>query len=196
MKVAFGLKAHSGWASLILLGVDNDHFEVIDRRRLELVEEEWAKQPYHAAEELEAKEARQVVKRGISAAHLHAKRTIRDSVKRAEKQGHRIVGCAVLMGESMPDWTVEQILAVHFRMHKAEGVLFREALAAAARHSNLKVVEVPAKTLDECAVQSLGRSSSKLAERISSLGKSIGAPWSKDQKEATVAAMIALKQLS
>jgi hypothetical protein len=196
MKVAFGLKAHSGWASLIVLGVDNDHFEVIDRRRLELVEEEWAKQPDHAAEELEAKEARQVVKRGISAAHLHAKRTIRDSVKRAEKQGHRIVGCAVLMGESMPDWTVEQILAVHFRMHKAEGVLFREALAAAARYAKLEVIEVPDKTLDQFAGQSLGISSSKLAERVSSLGKSIGAPWGKDQKEATVAAMIALKQFS
>jgi len=196
MKVAFGLKAHSGWASLIVLGVDDDHFEVIDRRRLELVEEEWAKQPYHAAEELETKEAQQVVKRGISAAHLHARRAIRDSVKRAQKQGHRIVGCAVLMGASMPDWTVEQILAVHFRMHKAEGVLFREALAAAARHSKLIVVEVPNKTLDEFAVQSLGTSSGKLAERISSLGKSIGAPWSKDQKEATVAAMIALQKFS
>ena len=196
MKVAFGLKAHSGWAALIVLGVDDDHFEVIDRRRIELVEEEWAKQPYHAAEELEAKEARQVVRRGISAAHLHAKRAIRDSVKRAEKQGHRIVGCAVLMGASMPDWTVEQILAVHFRMHKAEGVLFREALAAAARHAKLKVVEVPDKTLDEFAVQSLGISSSKLAERVSSLGKSIGAPWVKDQKEATVASMIALPKFS
>jgi hypothetical protein len=179
-----------------VLGVDDDHFEVIDRRRLELVEEEWAKQPYHAAEELETKEARQVVKRGISAAHLHARRAIRDSVKRAEKHGHRVIGCAVLMGESMPDWTVEQILAVHFRMHKAEGVLFRKALAAAARYSTLKVVEVPDKTLNEFAIQSLGTSSSKLAERVSTLGKSIGAPWAKDQKEATVAAMIALKQLS
>ena len=73
-------------------------------------------------------------------------------------------------------------------MHKAEGVLFREALAAAARHAKLKVVEVPDKTLDEFAVQSLGISSSKLAERVSSLGKSIGAPWGKDQKEATVRA--------
>jgi hypothetical protein len=196
MRVAFGLKAHSGWASLIVLGVDDAHFEVIDRRRLELVEDEWAKQPYHAAEQLETKEARQIVKRGISAAQLHARRAIRDAVKRAEKHGHRVVGCALLMGASMPDWTVEQILAVHFRMHKAEGVLFREALAAAARHSNLKVVEVPDKTLDEFAVQSLGTSQSKLAEQVSSLGKSIGAPWGKDQKEATVAAMIALKQLS
>jgi hypothetical protein len=196
MRVAFGLKAHSGWASLIVLGVDDAHFEVIDRRRLELVEEEWAKQPYHAAEQLETKEARQIVKRGISAAQLNARRAIRDAVKRAEKHGHRVVGCAVLMGASMPDWTVEQILAVHFRMHKAEGVLFREALAAAARHSNLKVVEVPDKTLNEFAVQSLGTSSSKLADQVSSLGKSIGAPWGKDQKEATMAAMIGLKQLS
>ena len=196
MKVAFGLKAHSGWAALILLGVDDDQFEVIDRRRLELVEEDWAKQPYHAAEQLETKEARQVVKRGTSAAHLHARRAIRDAVKRVEKNAHSVVGCAVLMGASMPDWTVEQILAVHFRMHKAEGVLFREALVEAARHSKLKVVEVPEKTLDEFAVHSLGISSSKLAEQVSTLGKSIGAPWGKDQKEATVAAMIALKQLS
>jgi hypothetical protein len=28
------------------------------------------------------------------------------------------------MAEPMPDWTVDEILAVHFRMHKAEGVLF------------------------------------------------------------------------
>jgi len=25
----------------------------------------------------------------------------------------------------MPDWSIEEILGVHFRMHKAEGVLFR-----------------------------------------------------------------------
>jgi hypothetical protein len=37
------------------LGADDTHFEVIERRRIELVEEEWAKQPYHAAEELERK---------------------------------------------------------------------------------------------------------------------------------------------
>src|SRR4030095_1950594 len=196
MKVAFGLKAHSGWAALIVLGVDDGQFEVIDRSRLELVEEEWAKQPYHAAEQLETKEAQQIVKRGISAAHQHAKRAIRDAVKRAEKNGHQVVGCAVLMGESMADWSVEQILAVHFRMHKAEGVLFREALAAAAKHSNVKVVEVPDKTLEDFSVRSLGIPLSKITERLTRLGKSIGAPWGKDQKEATLAAMIALKDLS
>jgi len=33
----------------------------------------------------------------------------------------------------MPDWSTDEILAVHFRMHKAEGELFRDALVRAGR---------------------------------------------------------------
>jgi hypothetical protein len=194
MNVAFGLKAHSGWAALVVLGVTDGELEVIDRRRLELVEEEWAKQPYHAAEQLEIKEARQVVKRGIQAAQKNAKRAVNDVLRRLEKNEHEVVGCAILMGEPMPEWTVDQILAVHFRMHKAEGVLFREALASAARDSKLKVTEVPEKTLNDFAVQMLGKPIKKLNETVASLGKSVGAPWGKDQKEAALAAMIALNK--
>ena len=192
MNVAFGLKAHSGWVALVVLGVTDGELEVIDRRRLELVEEEWAKQPYHAAEQLEIKEARQVVKRGIQAAQKNAKRAVNDVLRRLEKNEHEVVGCAILMGEPMPGWTVDQILAVHFRMHKAEGVLFREVLASAARDSKLKVTEVPEKTLNDFAVQMLGKPIKKLKETVASLGKSVGAPWGKDQKEAALAAMIAL----
>ena len=53
MKVAFGMKAHSGWAALVVLGTRGGDLQVVDRRRMELVEkdeESWAKRPYHAAE--------------------------------------------------------------------------------------------------------------------------------------------------
>jgi len=30
----------------------------------------------------------------------------------------------------MPDWSTDEILAVHVRMHKAEGELFRDVLVA------------------------------------------------------------------
>ena len=46
------MKAHSGWAALVVAGKRDGDFEVVDRRRIELVEDEWAKQPYHAAEDL------------------------------------------------------------------------------------------------------------------------------------------------
>ena len=68
MNVAFGLRAHSGWAALVVLGKQRDELVVIDRSRIELVEETWAKQPYHAAETLEREAAQKLVKRGVDGA--------------------------------------------------------------------------------------------------------------------------------
>jgi hypothetical protein len=192
MKVSFGFKAHSGWAALIVLGGNGSQYEVIDRRHVELVEETWAKAPYHAAEELEPSEARMIVNRGIKAAHKNAKRQMEALLKRTVKNGHKVAACAVLMGAPMPDWSTDEILAVHFRMHKAEGVLFREALLEAAKACELKFVPVPEKELGQFAEKSLQTPLDSLTSKLAALGKSIGPPWGKDQKDAALAAMIAL----
>jgi hypothetical protein len=92
----------------------------------------------------------------------------------------------------MPDWSVDEILAVHFRMHKAEGVLFRDVLAQAAEACDLKLVAIPEKSSLEHAEAALGRKAGSLSQQISALGKSVGAPWGKDQKDAALAAIIAL----
>src|SRR5882672_2975030 len=193
MKVAFGMKAHSGWAALVVLGTRSGELEVVNRRRIELVEDEWAKQPYHAAEDLEAKAARKVVERGIAAARRIAVREMRVAVRQEQERENQVAACAVLVTEPMPDWTVDEIFAVHFRMHKAEGVLFRDALARAATACDLKLLRVPEKQLDELAVQTLRTSLNSLQKTIASLGKSVGPPWGKDQKDASLAAMIALE---
>jgi len=195
MRVAFGVKAHSGWAALVVVGYNDDRLALAERRRLELVDlkdASWAKQPYHAAEGLPTREARQLVERGLAAAHRHAVREMRDALTRVERDGHTIDGCAVLVGTPMPDWSVEEILAVHFRMHKAEGVLFRDALARAANECRQRVVEIPEKELQEYARRALGTNAGTLARQIAALGKTAGPPWGKDQKDAALAAMIAL----
>ena len=192
MKVAFGLKAHSGWAALVVLGKEAGRYVVIDRRRIELVEERWAKQPYHAAEGCKPDIARDLVKRGIDSANRIALRELRSAVKLEEKRGNKVVGCGVLITAPMPGWTVDEILAVHFRMHKAEGVLFRDALAVAAEKCKIAVVRVQEKSLSDEAEKNLKMTSVDLTSTIAMLGKSVGAPWAKDQKEAAAAAMIAL----
>jgi len=93
----------------------------------------------------------------------------------------------------MPDWSVEEILAVHFRMHKAEGVLFRDALVRAARACELRLVEIPEKLLTKNAETALGTPASSLVKEVVRLGKSAGPPWGKDQKDAALAAMVALR---
>ena len=192
-EAAFGLKAHSGWAALVVLGRQGGELNVIERSRLDLVEEAWAKQPYHAAEELEPAEARRVVKRGIDSARRIALRGMRRAVKRTRESGFEIRGCGLLVGAPMPDWSVAEILAVHFRMHKAEGVLFREVLAEAAAACDVKLVAIPEKLLLEHAEAALATKASDLLQQIALLGKSAGPPWGKDQKDAALAAMIALQ---
>jgi len=190
---AFGFKAHSGWAALVVLGRRNGSLQVLERSRLELVEENWAKQPYHAAEGLETAEASKLVKRGIDAARRIALRELRNAVKRTREHGFEVSACGLLVGSPMPDWSVAEILAVHFRMHKAEGVLFRDVLAKAAEACELRLAAIPEKTLPEYAETALGTGASTLSLQVAALGKTVGAPWSKDQKDAALAAMIALK---
>jgi len=181
MRVAFGLRAHSGWAALVVVGEQRDELIVIDRRRIELVDELWAKQPYHAAEELEPGEASELVKRGVDAARRIALREMKVVVKRERNRKNEVVGCAVVAGTPMPDWSAADILAVHFRMHKAEGALFQNALVWAAEKCKLQALRVLEKELISGD------------ERIGGLGKSIGPPWGKDQKDAALAALMALR---
>jgi hypothetical protein len=194
LKIAVGLKAHSGWAALVVIGMADNEFQVCDRRRLELVEPgdaDWAKQPYHAAEDLPPEKARRVVERGVESAHRIAVREMRALVKRTSKAGHEIVGCAVLVPAPMPDWTTAQILSVHMRMHKAEGVLFPAALISAATACDLNAIAIPEKELSARAEQSLGISFAVAMKQVLALGQSVGPPWGKDQKLAALAAMIA-----
>ena len=134
-----------------------------------------------------------MVERGIESASRNAVQEIRAAVERLEAGGHAIAGCAVLMGAPMPAWSVDEILAVHFRMHKAEGVLFRGALARAAEACGLTFFGIPEKQLAEQAERALGIPAGEARKTIASLGRSVGPPWGKDQKDAALAAMIALR---
>jgi len=82
---------------------------------------------------------------------------------------------------------------VHFRMHKAEGVLFREALARAIGACGPRLVAIPEKNLADHAARALGTPEIGLRKTIAMLGKSIGPPWGKDQKDAALAALVALE---
>jgi hypothetical protein len=196
MRVAFGLKAHSGWAVLLALGKRRDALVLLERCRIELVDAAdaaWARQPYHAAEGSSPAKAREIVRRGIEAAQRGAMREMRSALARAGSGGHAACACGVLVGSPMPDWSVDEILAVHIRMHKAEGVLFKSALLDAARACGLQAVAVPERELLQEAEERLGAVTPLLRE-IAALGKTCGPPWGKDHKEAALAALLALQR--
>lgn len=192
MKIAFGLKAHSGWAALVAIGRPHGHLAVTDRRRIVLVEEAWQKHAYHAARKLAPEAAHDRVARAVATSRRLASRELRAAVKQQREAGHDVSMCALLAGGPMPGWSLEEIVAVHFRMHQAEGVLFRDALARGAASCGLNLMEIPEKTLTAQAAESLGTPAPELLRIIAALRAEAGPPWGKDQKDAALAALLAL----
>lgn len=192
MDVALGLKARTGRAVLVALGGTAREPRFVERATLRLLPE-GAFAPYHAAEGLAPAAAQESVRRSIAAAHELATSGIREAASRLADAGHTVRACGVLIGTGMPGWSTDEILAVHVRMHKAEGELFRDVLVAGTRACGLALTTLPDKSALAAAAELLGTDPANLATRLAALGKSAGAPWGKDQKEAAAAALVALR---
>ncbi len=192
MRVAFGLKARTGSAALIALAGDVHEPQLVERSRIQLLPDgAWA--PYHAAEGLDPADARESVRRSIASAHSLATSGLREALRRCADAGHEVCGCAVLVGTGMPNWSTDEILAVHVRMHKAEGELFRDVLVAGARACGLELTTLPDKSALDAAAEMLGLTRTGLDATLAALGKRVGPPWDKHQKEAAAAAIVALE---
>lgn len=195
MRVAFGFRCHSGWAASIALGIERGAYRVLERRRVALIEDEtpeWAGQPYHAADGQPAAQAEATVARGIAQAQRAALAGLRAARERVEGDGHRVVACAVLAPAPLPRWNTAEILAVHLRMHQAEGALYPSVLLQAAAELGIDARRIPAKTLRVDAERTLGVSTDELDRRLAALGKPLGPTWGADQKNATLAALLTL----
>jgi len=170
---------------------------VVERRRLALVDAEdaaWAKAPYHAADGLAAADALDLVTRGIAAAHAGAERALAEALAERQAQGNEVVGCGVLLGSGMPAWSVGEILAVHMRMHKAEGELFRTALALGAERVGLRCIGLRERDVEAIAGEALSLPAAERQRRLAEAGRRAGPPWARDQREAALAAWIALRR--
>ena len=139
-------------------------------------------QPYHAAAGLPFPEAESAVREAIESSRGLALEAMSAVAKVLRAQGHDVDGCGVLMGSGKALPGLDRILAAHPLIHTAEGAMFRDVLVWAARECRLPVTTVREKELDATSL-----------ERIGSLGKLIGPPWTLDQKYATVAALMALE---
>ena len=82
-------------------------------------------------------------------------------------------------------------LGLKARTGRAE--LFRDVLVAGTRACGLALTTLPDKSALAAAAELLGTDPANLAARLAALGKSAGAPWGKDQKEAAAAALVALR---
>jgi hypothetical protein len=182
-RAAIGVRAHSGWAALVAVSGKPGSVHVLDRRRIVIADPKGpgAKQPYHFAEKLELGAAEKHLASCAATSELLALAAFRDVVQALK--GYEIAGAAVLLasGRALP--SLPNILASHALIHTAEGEFFRQIVRQACERLGIRVTGIRERDLGE---------GSALQVEIAKLGKTVGPPWTQDQKTATLAAMMVL----
>jgi hypothetical protein len=167
---------------------------ILARQRVHLVETftyEF-RQPYHTAEKMLLGQAREFILRMQAEAKRHAHRAIKELETRTREQGVKLTRCGLLLASGRPLPNLERILASHALIHTADGELFREAIVHAGGRSGLAMSTVKEKELLDRAAQVFRIKPGALLQRVTEMGRPLGAPWSQDEKFATVAAWLAL----
>jgi hypothetical protein len=193
-RAAIGVRMHSGWGALVAVSNSAGSVEVIDRRRVAITSpgSPGANQPYHFAENLELPEAEKFLGNCFAASRRLAMAAVRDVVGELHGRQYRVVGSAVLLASGRPLPPLSKILASHALIHAAEGEFFREAFSKACEGLDLSVTGFRERNLGECVQTTFGKAATRMWQQISTLGRSLGPPWTKDQKTAALAALVVL----
>jgi hypothetical protein len=193
-SAALGFRAHSGWAAAVALGGSPRSPEVIDRRRIELIEpgSPGGVQPYHVARTMELPKAGEFIKGVIVAIDRCALLAVRAFAEAVSDKNQKFACCGIVLASGCALPSLEATLRSHAMVHTAEGELYRTAIARAAKNLSWRCVRVPERDLYRVAAKHLNIPESKLKTRITEMGRAVGSPWSADEKCATLAAWLAL----
>jgi len=178
-----GVSDHGGWAVLVTVAGDG---KLLDRRRVELVDEDLPKIPHHSeGQALPLDEAVALVERVQASAERHAKLVL-DAV--AMTVPGRILGVALRQCPGLPP-TIAGRIKDYRAQNVADWVMYRKALAAAAEARGWGVHWYDAKKVFAAASEALDIGD--IEARFLQLRRSLGPPWSKDHRVAMAAAIVA-----
>lgn len=166
-----GVSDHGGWAIFVTVSREG---KLLDRRRVELVDEDLPKIPHHCeAQGLPLDRAVALVERVRASAEWHAKLRLDEVACAVPVQ---ITGIALRECPPLPP-TIAECISNYRAQNVADWVMYRRALAAAAETRGWTVHWYVAKNLHDA--------------RFAFHRKSIGPPWDKDHRVAMAAAIAA-----
>ena len=193
-KAAIGLRAHSGWAALVAIAGPASSPELIARRRIEIADPKirGSKQPFHAAEPMEFPDAKAYIEQCARSTERLAREALQAAIDGLDDRRSEAAGCGIILGSGRTLPGLEAILKSHALIHTAEGEFFRNALLEACKHCGIPVLGVKEKELFERGAAQLRTKVTELERRVQEMGKSVGPPWTQDQKYAALVAWMAL----
>ena len=175
-----GVSDHGGWAVLVTVARDGT---LLDRRRVELVDEGLPKLPYHhEAQGLPLDQGIALIERVRVSAERHAVLAL-DAVTTALPS---ILGIALRSCPKLPP-TIAERLENYRAQNVADWVMYRKALASAAEARGWAVHWYDSKKVSSAASEALRVGN--LDAHFLHIRRAVGPPWNMDHKLAMAAAI-------
>jgi hypothetical protein len=189
-----GFKLHTGWAVLVAVKETSSKFDVLLRRRIELLPpgDSIPRFVYHHAAELSLTQATKVIQQAETAACEAARLAVSDALDHLRLLGVTVKAAGIASASKPAPTDLTAVLQYHPMIHTAEAALFRRAITAACEDRQLAVVSAREREVWARAASAARLKEAALRKRIEDLRKSVGAPWGADQKTATAYALLAL----
>ena len=194
---AIGVRVHSGWGALVVVSGERGAEEVIARCRIDITDPKTpgAIQPYHYVESFALQKAESHIAKCAAASQILALASIWELHDLLKDKGYGVAGAAILLSSAraLPD--LPKILAAHPLIHTAEGEFFRAAFRKAFESAQIQVTGIPEKEIPQRIKTVFGTGAPGLQQRVADMRRTLGPPWTTDQKTATLAASIVLAEM-
>jgi hypothetical protein len=193
-RAALGFSVHVGWAAVVAIARRGNELELVlkDKITMATTFEEGA--VYHMAESLEASKAETWIETSKRKHTERAEAELEAHLAELRKENCEVVAAGIVANASKkPLPPLESILKSHALVHTAEGELYRAIIENISNDHGAPAIRIPAKELPVRATKAARYSVNELIDLLAKLGKKSGKPWTKDQKEASLAAIVALK---
>jgi len=191
---AIGVNVHSGWGAVVAIAGEQGMEEILLRRRVVIIDSKTAgfAQPYHYVAKKEIHAAEKHLTHCASVSGRLAFESLTQLSAELRELDLTPKAAVILLSSARPLPKLKEILASHALIHTAEGEFFRQAFRNAFEKLRIPVTGIRARDLNDAAAKAFGKSASAIQKRIDGMGRSLGAPWTKDEKTAALAAAIIL----
>jgi hypothetical protein len=179
IDVVFGVSTRTGSAVIIALAGTRPRPNFAGRWDVRMLPPEIEPQAYHAAADLTGPDAEELIKQTEQAAEAGGDAAL--LAAKGSLHAGRVIAVAVVVKAVSVPANVMRVLRSHAWMHAAEGVLYREAMLAAARKHGWTAH----------AIDSAGLAD--LHGELEPIGRAAGRPWRRIEKDAAAAALHLLR---
>src|SRR5436305_5763410 len=190
-EYSIGIEDHYAWANLVSVTTSGPNEILLDKRRVELLDQQLTASPYHHETlQMPVSGAEKLVRDVKTSANKRATAALSSLIGELAPARCRGIAIRVPPLTDLPA-TVAEVHASTWIMNRADGMIYHQALTQAAAQLDLTVFYFDKNNVLELAAQARGKTARDLERQLKALGITLGPPWRKGHVIASAGAILA-----